>query len=316
VGRRIALLFPGQAAQQVGMGRVAAARFSDARAVFARIDAALDAPISDLCFSGSAAQLQETRWQQPAIFACSLALLQTWLAQQAGADDQVIVAAGHSLGEYSALVAAGALTLEEGARLVSLRGRLMQEAADRTPGGMYAILGLDRARVAAICAACSIADAGAAEMVVLANDNAPGQQVISGGSAALERAAVAAKAQGARRVLPLKVAGAFHSPLMEPAVADLRSAIETTPVQPPAYPVVANSTCALLRDPDAIRAELVRQITTPVRWVESMQAMAGMQPDLWIDTGPGSVMAGLLTRTLAGATYETLSTHIDTEDAA
>lgn len=293
------------------MGRVAAERFPRARAVFARIDAALNAPISRTCFEGPAELLQETRWQQPAIFACSLALFLAWQEQSPAAGTTVVAAAGHSLGEYGALVAAGALDLEDGARLVALRGRLMQEAADRVPGGMAAVLGLDSARVAAICDECSDPAAGSGETVVLANDNAPGQQVISGGLAALARAATLAKARGARRVLPLKVAGAFHSPLMEPAVAELRAAIAAASMRSPAFPVIANSTCEPLREAAAIRAELIRQVTAPVRWAEGMQALAARDPEVWIDTGPGSVMAGLLARTLPGRPCETLAAIMD-----
>lgn len=304
--RRIALLFPGQGSQQVGMGRLAAERFSQARDVFDRVDSALDAPISRLCFEGPAEQLQETRWQQPAIFACSLAIYAAWRATTPGEGDAAC-AAGHSLGEYSALVAAAALTLEDGARLVAVRGRLMQEAASREPGSMVAVLGLDREAVLAICAAVS----RPGEPVVLANDNAPEQQVISGATAAVERAAAEAKLRGARRAVPLKVAGAFHSPLMEPAVADLRAAVDATPIRPCAFPVIANSTCEALHEPDAIRAELVRQLTTPVRWAPSLQTMATLYPDIWVDTGPGSVMAGLLTRTMPAISAHTLATTVD-----
>lgn len=308
MGRRIALLFPGQGAHALGMGRLAAERFPEARATFERVDAALAAPISAMCFEGPDDRLQETRWQQPAIFATSLAVFMAWRGARP-ADDAILVAAGHSLGEYSALVAAGALTLEDGARLVALRGQLMQQAAGARPGGMVAILGLDRDTMAAVCAEATAADPAAP--VTMANDNAPGQQVISGAAAALERATAAARARGARRAVPLKVAGAFHSPLMEPAVAGLRDALAATPIARCTFPVIANSTCEPLLEPEAIRAELARQVTSAVRWTETLHTMASFAPDAWVDTGPGGVVAGLAARTLGLDTIERLAETMD-----
>ncbi|HVC80335.1 MAG TPA: ACP S-malonyltransferase [Chloroflexota bacterium] len=302
--QRIVLLFPGQASQYVGMGRLAVARYPAAAEVFSRVDAALGEPISQICFEGPAERLRETRQQQPAVFACSLALYQAW-RQGSGEADQVVGATGHSLGEYTALVAAGALSLEDAARLVAVRGRLMQEAADRTPGGMIAIIGMDRARVETICAEASRPDAGPEEVVVLANDNSPEQQVIAGGLAALERAASLARAQGARRTIPLKVAGAFHSPLMAPAVEELATEIERVPVSPCRFLVIANSTAAPLGTEAEIREELIRQVTAPVRWVESIRRLGEWAPDLWVDSGPGNVVAGLAARVLPG--IETLA---------
>ncbi|MDB5057824.1 MAG: malonyl CoA-acyl carrier protein transacylase [Chloroflexi bacterium] len=292
------------------MGRLAYVRFAAARAVFDRVDAALGMAISAACFEGPAELLQETRWQQPAVFACSVALYEAW---REGVDDTIVCAAGHSLGEFGALVAAGALELEEAARLVALRGSLMQEASDSLPGRMSAIIGLDRETVATICHEASRPDEGLAEIVVLANDNAPEQQVISGGLPALERATVAARARGARRVIPLKVAGAFHSPLIESAVERLAEALDRAPLARCAFPVIANSTCELLSEPAAVRAELIRQVTSPVRWVESVQVAATFTPEIWIDTGPGNVAAGLAGRTLPGIETQTLSALIDTE---
>src|SRR5665213_2525294 len=265
--RRIALLFPGQASQQVGMGRLAVARFPAAAEIFARVDAAVGESISTLCFEGPAERLQETRLQQPAVFACSLAIYQAW-REDGGRDDEIVGAAGHSLGEYTALTAAGVLSVEDCARLVALRGRVMQEAADRIPGGMIVLLGLERERVEAFCAEGSRPDLGPAEIVVLANDNSIEQQVISGGLAALERAAAAARAQGAKRAAPLKVAGAFHSPLMRSAVAGLAAAVAETPLAPCRFPVIANSTATTRNTAEEIRAELIRQVMAPVRWVE------------------------------------------------
>jgi [acyl-carrier-protein] S-malonyltransferase len=298
----------------MGMGRLAAARFPAARQVFDRVDAALAAPISAICFEGPAERLQETRWQQPAVFACSLAILAAWQAT-ADQDARIVGAAGHSLGEYGALVLAGALSLEDAARLVDRRGTLMQEAADRYAGGMAAVIGLDQETVAAICAEASQFDAGNQEIVVLANDNAPEQQVISGGLAALERAGALARARGAKRVLPLKVAGAFHSPLMAEAADRFACAVEATTIGACRFPVLANSTCEPLLDAAAVHAELVRQITAPVRWVDSVRALAGLAPDLWLDTGPGAVVAGLARRILPAIEIHTLSTSLDVPEA-
>jgi len=286
------------------MGRLAFARFSAAAEVFSRVDAALGEPISRMCFEGPSERLRETRWQQPAVFACALALYQAW-RQDADDANEAIGAAGHSLGEYTALVVAGALSLEDAAHLVALRGRLMQEASERSPGGMTALIGLDRARVEAICAEVSRPEAGSQEIVVMANDNSPEQQVIAGGLAALERAAGLARAQGARRAVPLKVAGAFHSPLMSSAVEELTEALDRTPLSPGRFPVIANSTAMPIASESEIRAELIRQVTSPVRWVESIQRLATWEPDLWVDSGPGNVVAGLAARVLPG--IETLA---------
>ncbi|MGH2346992.1 MAG: ACP S-malonyltransferase [Chloroflexota bacterium] len=308
--RRSALLFPGQASQHVGMGRLAVARFPAAAEIFARVDAAIGESISRLCFEGPAERLRETRVQQPAVFACSLAIYQAW-RETDGREDELLGAAGHSLGEYTALTAAGALSVEDAARLVALRGRVMQEAADRLPGGMTVLLGIDRARVEAICAQVSRPDQGEGEIVVLANDNSTEQQVISGGLAALERAAVAARAQGAKRAVPLKVAGAFHSPLMAPAVDGLAAAVAGVPIAPCRFPVIANSTATPLRTAEEIRAELVRQVMAPVRWVESVRALAESRPDLWVDSGPGGVMAGLAARIVPGCATLAIGSLID-----
>ncbi len=308
--RRSALLFPGQASQYVGMGRLAVARFPAAAAIFARVDAAIGESISRLCFEGPAERLQETRVQQPAVFACSLAIYQAW-READGREDEIVGAAGHSLGEYTALTAASALSVEDAARLVALRGRLMQDAADRTAGGMTVLLGIDRPRVEAICAEVSRPDQGEGEIVVLANDNSTEQQVISGGLAALERAAAAARAQGAKRAIPLKVAGAFHSPLMASAVDALAEAVARVPLAPCRFPVIANSTAAPLGTAEDIRAELIRQIMAPVRWAESVRALALPAPELWVDSGPGNVMAGLAGRIVPGCVTLAIGSLID-----
>ncbi len=281
------------------MGRAAYARFAKAREVFDRIDTALAMPVSRACFEGPAERLLETRWQQPAVFACSMALYCAWSATTP--DIVIIGAAGHSLGEYGALVAAGALALEDAAKLVALRGGAMQDASDVVSGGMAAVIGLDRASVETICAGASRPDAGAGEVVVLANDNGPDQLVISGGLTAIERAAVAARSLGARRIIPLRVAGAFHSPLMMSAVTPLAEALARVPMGRCSFPVIANTSAEPLVEAESVRAELIRQVTAPVRWVESMHALATLAPEVWVDVGPGAVVAGLLSRVVQGA---------------
>ena len=282
---------------------------AEARDVFERVDRAVGMPISVACFEGPADLLQQTSWQQPAVFACSMALYAAWLAS---ARDVVLIgASGHSLGEYGALVAARALDLEDAAKLVALRGKLMQDAADAVPGGMSAVIGLDRASVLQICADVSRPSAGPRETVVLANDNGPDQQVVSGGLSALERVVQAAKSRGARRVVPLKVAGAFHSPLMQSAVAPLAEALDRVPVGRCAFPVVANASAEPLVEADEVRAELIRQVTAPVRWAESMQALAALDPAAWVDTGPGNVVAGLLARIVPEASVIRVAALLD-----
>jgi [acyl-carrier-protein] S-malonyltransferase len=296
------------------MGRLASERFPIAREIFDRIDEAIGEPISGICFAGPADRLQETRWQQPAIFACSLALYYAWRAA-GGEGFEITGAAGHSLGEYGALVAAGAITIEDGARLVAVRGEVMQQAADQTPGGMRAVLGLDRASTAAVCAEASRPEQGPGECVVMANDNGPDQQVISGGPAALDRAERLAKERGAKRVLPLKVAGAFHSPCMQPAAEQLAEAVERVHIEEPAFPVIGNCGAAPLTDAAAIRLELRRQVTAPVRWVESIRVLSALEPEAWADTGPGGVVAGMAERILPGLRVLRIAAEVDVEPA-
>lgn len=288
------LLFPGQGAQRVGMGRDLAERFPDARDTFAAIDEALGFALSRLMWEGPEEELNQTHNTQPAILAHSAAVL----AVAGPRLRDVAVAAGHSLGEYSAWVAAGSLAATEAARLVRRRGELMHEAGSRRPGAMAAVLGLGTAEVEASCAAAS---AGQDGIAVAANINAPDQTVISGDPAAVERAGTLCKAAGAKRVLPLKVSGAFHSPLMAPAVPGLELALSRVPFHHPAFPVIANADASLVTRPaDAVRL-LGSQVTAPVRWVECMLAADNYAPDAtWIEVGPGTVLSGLLKRILPG----------------
>lgn len=301
------LLFPGQGAQKVGMAKDLAERFPEARATLQRIDAALDSPLSSLMWEGPEEELTLTHNAQPAILAHSAAVLSVLK----GTLGTVVAGAGHSLGEYSAYVAAGALDAADAALLVRRRGALMYQAGQARPGAMAAVLGLDTAEVEASCAGATAAGSGT---VVAANLNAPDQTVISGDPSAVERAGELCQAAGARRVLPLKVSGAFHSPLMEPAVAGLREALEVAPFGEPAFPIVANATAEFTQSRDAAVELLATQLTAPVRWVASMQAIAARHPEArWLELGPGSVLTGLLKRIVPEATCTALGTAVDIE---
>lgn len=297
------LLFPGQGAQKPGMARDLADRFPAAADALAAIDAALDAPLSEVMWTGSEEELTATHNAQPAILAHSAAVLAV-VAERLG--DEVVAAAGHSLGEYSAWVASGALLAPAAARLVRRRGALMFEAGQARPGAMAAVLGLG---LDAIERSCREAIAGGDEVVVPANINAPDQTVISGDPGAVERAGALCKAAGAKRVLPLKVSGAFHSPLMEPAVEGLRDALRATPFTDPRFPVVANATAELVDDQGTARELLAEQLTAPVRWVASMRLLHERWPEArWLELGPGSVLSGLLRRIVPDARCTPLGT--------
>jgi len=295
------LLFPGQGAQKVGMGKDLAEAFPAARDTFLALDEALSFPLSRTMWEGPAEELQRTHVTQPAILAHSAAVL----AVAGSRLPPVAGAAGHSLGEYSAYVAAGTLSAVDAGKLVRRRGELMQEAGERRQGAMAAVLGLATDLVERACAEAS----GGDEAVVPANLNAPDQTVISGDAAAVERAGKACTALGAKRVVALKVSGAFHSPLMAPAAAGLVAALAQTPFAPPAFPVVANATAVPVRDPAEARGLLAAQLTAPVRWVESIQALATLAPGArFIEIGPGTVLGGLLKRILPEPEYLSLGT--------
>ncbi len=289
-----AWIFPGQGSQAVGMGRDLYDQFPAARAVFDEADAVLGFALSRLCFEGPGETLTATENAQPALLAASVAVLAAlgWRNELAGDEAPSLhrptCVAGHSLGEYSALVAAQALSFATALRLVRRRGELMAAANE---GTMAAIIGLDFPRLEAACA-----EARALGPVVIANENAPGQLVISGANAAVARAGELARAAGASRVLPLKVSAAFHSPLMAGAAERLRSAIQQAPVQPALIPVIANVSAQPITDAEEIRQELIEQVTAPVRWISTVEYMAGTGVDRFVEIGPGTVLSGLVKR--------------------
>jgi [acyl-carrier-protein] S-malonyltransferase len=283
------------------MGKDLAERFPAARDTFAALDAALDAPLSRIMWEGPEDELTLTHNAQPAILAHSVAVLAVVGSRLAAAG----AAAGHSLGEYSAHVAAGSLSATEAVRLVRRRGELMLEAGRRRPGAMSAILGLDPADIEAACREASQDGA----VAVPANLNSPEQTVISGDPAAVARAGDGCKARGAKRVVPLKVSGAFHSPLMAPAVSGLAEALGAATFRNPAFPVVANATAEPVRTAADATRLLVEQLTAPVRWTDCMQAADRLVPGaLFVEAGPGNVLAALLKRIVPEAKAITLGT--------
>ncbi|MGQ4272777.1 ACP S-malonyltransferase [Terrihabitans sp. B22-R8] len=303
----IAFVFPGQGSQQVGMGRALAEAFPAARAVFEEVDSALGQDLSSLMWNGPEADLTLTANTQPALLAVSIAALRV-LESERGVDlaRDVKFVAGHSLGEYSALCAAGSLSLSDAARLLRVRGNAMQEAVPVGQGGMAALIGTDPDAAREIAA-----EAAGAEVLTIANDNGGGQVVVSGHKAAAERAIEIAKARGVKRGLLLPVSAPFHSPLMAPAADIMREALASATINPPKVPVVANMTAEAVTDPETIRRLLVEQVTGTVRWRESVAYMATNGVTRFIELGAGKVLAGLVKRIADGATAQSVGTSDD-----
>jgi [acyl-carrier-protein] S-malonyltransferase len=303
----IALVFPGQGSQQVGMGRALAETFPVARAVFDEVDAALGQKLSDIMWNGPEDQLTLTANTQPALLAVSIAALRVLEAEcDLDLPSQVKYVAGHSLGEYSALCAAGSLSVADAARLLRTRGEAMQQAVPVGAGGMAALIGTDPEQAAEIAR-----EAAGEDVLSVANDNGGGQVVVSGHKAAAERAIEIAKARGVKRGVLLSVSAPFHSPLMAPAAERMREALGEADVRAPVVPVVANMTASAVTDPSEIRRLLVEQVTGTVRWRESVAYMAANGVTRFVEVGSGKVLAGLVKRIADGATASSVGTPED-----
>ena len=286
-----AYVFPGQGAQFVGMGKDLYEQIPQAKALFEQANEILGFRITDLMFSGTDADLKQTKVTQPAIFLHSVILAKSL------PDFSPEMVAGHSLGEFSALASASAMSFEDGLRLVSARALDMQKACECEPSTMAAVLGLDDAKVEEICASID-------GIVVPANYNCPGQLVISGAVKAIEEACERLKAAGAKRALLLPVGGAFHSPLMEPARAELETAIRATAINRPVCPVYQNVDAKPYTDPDVIKKNLIAQLTAPVRWTQTVQHMVADGAATFVELGPGNVLQGLIKKIAANIAVE------------
>src|SRR5271168_4116750 len=284
---KVAFLFPGQGSQFVGMGLDFYNNFAVAHQTFEEADEALGFSLSKLCFEGPDEQLRLTENTQPAIFTVSIAA-QRVLAEHCIAPSHV---AGHSLGEYSANVAAGTISFADAVRTVRSRGQFMQEAVPAGEGSMASILGMDAADVLKVC---QDASAETRDIVAAANINSPSQIAVSGATIAVERAMALAKERGARKAVLLAVSAPFHCPLMQPAQDSLAKLLNALPFTPALVPVVVNVDAVAVTDPEALRDALIRQVTGTVRWVESMQVLIAAKPDVFLEVGPGKVLSGLL----------------------
>ncbi|MEA2698637.1 MAG: [acyl-carrier-protein] S-malonyltransferase [Myxococcales bacterium] len=293
----VAFLFPGQGSQKIGMGKALCDEWPEARAVFAEADAALGFSLSQLCFAGPEPELTLTANAQPAILTTSIAALRV-LEKETGLHP--VAVAGHSLGEYSALVAADALDLGDAARLVHLRGRFMQDAVPPGVGAMAAVIGLGQSDVEAVCAEATVAAAD--EVVSPANFNGGGQVVIAGHKTAVDRACVAAKARGAKMAKLLAVSAPFHCALMRPAADRLAAELSKVTFRSPRVPVISNVKAAPYQDAALVREFLIRQVTSPVRWEESVLYLASQGINEGFEVGAGAVLAGLIKRIAPGLT--------------
>jgi len=289
----LALLFPGQGSQYVGMGKDLCDAFPEAKRVFDEADAALGYPISKICFEGPEEELKRTANTQPAILTHSIAALRVLEARRPDRVAGAIAAAGHSLGEYSAGVAAGAYAFADAVRVVHERGQFMQEAVPEGVGAMTAVLGL---APDAVSRACADAEVDTGKIVSPANFNSPEQTVIAGHAEAVARASELCRERGAKKAVPLPVSAPFHCALMEPAADRLRPVLDALAVADPRIPIVTNVDAAEAVKADEVRIALARQVAAPVRWVESIERMAAMGATEAVEIGPGGVLAGLVRR--------------------
>lgn len=289
--RKTAVIFPGQGSQVLGMGKDFAERYAVARHTFEEADDILGFALSRICWEGPESELNQTANTQPALFVCGIAI---WRALgHLIPNVEPAYVAGHSLGEFTALAAADAMSMDDGLRLVRVRGKLMEEAGKRNAGAMAALLGLDTGTVKALCSEVS---EETDHTVVLANDNCPGQAVVSGHIAAVDRIVERAPELGAKRAVKLAVSVAAHSPLMASASAAFQDAVRSTALNPPAIPVIGNVEAQALGTVAEISSELERQLTQPVRWTESMRAIIAQGVNTFVEIGPGTVLSGLMRR--------------------
>lgn len=289
---KIAFLFPGQGAQTVGMGRELAEKMPSVRQLFDEAGEILGYDLSEICFQGPTEKLDSTAYSQPALFVCGLAALESLRESSPDVVGQCQATAGLSLGEYTAMVFAGGLDFETGLKVVQRRGEAMQRAADARPSGMVSVLGLDIDKIADLCDQTR----NEGEVLQIANFLCPGNTVVSGDQLACERLAGVAEEAGAMKVIPLAVAGAFHTPIMEPALDELQAALQSATIEPPRIPVISNVDATSHSDGESLRQILVQQVVSPVLWEKSMRNLLDDGFDQFYELGPGRVLTSLMKR--------------------